>query len=160
MFFDFPPINIVELSMMHWDTQIFERILPSIASKEFDILIFKLFRLSITKDFTFMKIYLKTRHLFKNTQQKFHIFCLFDVMVQKNDGIICILQNRQAIIHQVWYNTTDLSIVLSSFNQNCQHICNYIKQDWRHRIALSKPPLSLEVMTNVIIDLNPNTPPP
>ena len=53
--------------MMHWDPQISKGILTSIASKEFNIFLFKLFRLSIAKYFTFVKVYLKTRHMFEDT---------------------------------------------------------------------------------------------
>ena len=67
--------------MMHWDPKISKGILISIASKEFNILFFKLFRLSIAKDFTFVKVHLKTRHMLEDNKQKLHIVCLFDVMV-------------------------------------------------------------------------------
>jgi hypothetical protein len=60
--------------MMHRNAEITKWVFPDVTTKETCIFIFHLIGISIAKDFTPMKIDLKTRKLLKSNKRKFHIF--------------------------------------------------------------------------------------
>lgn len=57
----------------------------------------------------------------------------------------------------MWDETSYLTTLLGSTNEDHQHICNDIELDRRHWIPLPQSLLCLEIMTYNIINLGPDT---
>jgi FlaA1/EpsC-like NDP-sugar epimerase len=83
--------------------------------------------LTIAKNFTLVKIDLKTRELLKSTEQQLKILSLLQVMIQEENSIIGILQDGQTIIYQMRDDTSYLPIGFCSSDKQSKHISHYVK---------------------------------
>jgi FlaA1/EpsC-like NDP-sugar epimerase len=112
---------------MHWCPEVRKWIFPRSTSKELGIDILHLFHCTIAKNFTLVKIDLKTRELLKSTEQQLKILSLLQVMIQEENSIIGILQDGQTIIYQMRDDTSYLPIGFCSSDKQSKHISHYVK---------------------------------
>jgi hypothetical protein len=113
--------------MMHWNPEVPKRIFPRVTSKEISIDHLPLFGCTIAKNFTLVKIDLKTRELLESTEQKLKILSLLQVMIKEENSVIGILQDRQTVIYQMRDDTSYLPFGFRSSDKQSKHISHYVK---------------------------------
>jgi hypothetical protein len=103
-------------------------------------------------NFTFMKVDLYARKKFKAEKDKFEVDQAFWRVLDKNHGIISVMQVRNPTWDQVWHHPLDVTRFPSSDKDSIQGISHKIKQQGGDWVTLSNTFVVTKIGTHFPID--------